>query len=198
MSDCIETGTRVELLPKKDGVYEFAQSGSQGVVADTRDEDGFSMVFIEWDKDHWRYTGEPDCWTFESHFAPVEDRIEIFDVMENPEEFLDKVYERALDSATDADLAESFVDRLSEALNGLAEGDGFLVISTRMEPDPDNPEQRLLIPYIYSAFLNEQAMALLEAQVIQLAAISHQEMYMTLLAKLQERRSEEEDDEGEQ
>lgn len=38
-----------------------------------RDRYGYPEVLIEWDRDHWAYNGQPDCWTMEGQFEAVEE-----------------------------------------------------------------------------------------------------------------------------
>jgi hypothetical protein len=44
------------------------------------------MVYIEWDKKHWTYNGEPDEWTFAEHFEPVKEA-QVSTPQFSPEEF---------------------------------------------------------------------------------------------------------------
>src|SRR3954463_12981755 len=75
--ECDETdlppiGAKVELLPGCEDVYSRAVSASQGVVRKRQfDEAGFPLVYIEWDKEHWRFNEEEDGWTFASHFKVI-------------------------------------------------------------------------------------------------------------------------------
>lgn len=69
-----QNGQRVELLPGREDVYDRAFPASRGVVSGHRkDKHGYDLIYIIWDKDHWRYNGEDDLWTFASHFRPIED-----------------------------------------------------------------------------------------------------------------------------
>lgn len=68
-----QMGQRVELLPGREGVYENVFPASRGVVSGHRkDKYGYDLVYIIWDKNHWRYGGEDDLWTLASHFCPIE------------------------------------------------------------------------------------------------------------------------------
>src|SRR3954462_1476071 len=64
--------SRVALKPGADEIYTHAFVGSEGWVrAIKKDADGFEMVNVEWDKDHWRFNGQPDGWTFSDHFDVI-------------------------------------------------------------------------------------------------------------------------------
>lgn len=70
----LSKGMLVELVPGAETVYPRALAGMRGIVRGLKDDDGygFPQAFIEWDKQHWRYNGEKDGWTYASHFRPVE------------------------------------------------------------------------------------------------------------------------------
>jgi hypothetical protein len=155
----IEIGSRVELLSDKEKVYKLAVGGSQGVVTDTKVDEGFPMVYVEWDKDHWRYEGEPDCWTFESHFKVLENGL--FKALDSKEDFLKEIIERAQEREDfDDERIDRFIDRLDEAINLLAESDGFLLISAKKEVHPENPDEIMMTPYVFSGYLDQSAMVL--------------------------------------
>jgi hypothetical protein len=181
VSNELEIDDRVELIPGKDEVYEFAVAGAQGRIIGKKDEDGFPMVFIEWDENHWRYTGEPDCWTFESHFRPAEES-DSFSI------FLECVFERVR-TAYSIEKAEQYTSKLESVLDILQESDGFLLITANRIEDEGH---EVLVPIISSGFAREDIMVVLEAQLIQMAAMAHQEMAMSILSKMEEN---EEDDE---
>src|SRR5215210_1854477 len=70
-----EVGQRVRLV--KDALYPLALHGMEGWIRKrNRDNLGYPMVYIEWDKDHWAYNGEGDEWTMEAHFEAVEDKVD--------------------------------------------------------------------------------------------------------------------------
>lgn len=69
----LQLGQRVELLPGREDVYDSVFPASRGVVSGHRkDKYGYELIYIIWDKDHWRYNGEDDIWTLATHFRPVE------------------------------------------------------------------------------------------------------------------------------
>src|SRR3954467_9670267 len=65
---------RVRIKDDVTHMYPMARVYSEGVVGDrTHDNLGYPMIFIEWDKDHWAYSGEEDRWVLEAHFDKVEE-----------------------------------------------------------------------------------------------------------------------------
>lgn len=69
----IPVDSRVVLRGSMEIVYPLAWAGSEGWVREVRwDEDDFEQVWIQWDREHWRYSGEQDRWTFASHFRVID------------------------------------------------------------------------------------------------------------------------------
>lgn len=193
MEQPIEVGTEVELLADRAGVYKHATGGSLGVVKAKRDDEGFPMVYIEWDKAHWRYAGEPDCWTYEEHFQPST-KTTIFNALDNPQSFTEMVkenIERVHDPETQDDVIDEYLDRLNEVVNVLAESDGFIVIAARQEAHPNDEETTVLVPYAFGGFLNEAVMVLLEAQMVQMGAQTQIEMAQAILDRMRKRGEQE-------
>lgn len=182
----IKIGSKVALLPGREAVYEKAVAGSQGtIVAKKPDKDGFRMVYIEWDRDHWRYSGQDDQWTYEEHFKPI-DQNGIFAALDDPQGFASQVLERAKDRGKDEEEMEEFIERLDEVVNLLSDSEGFIVLTARRETHPQHPDKSFVVPYVYGAFLNDPIMALLESQMVQLAAVANQELAQKLLRRYQE------------
>ena len=52
----------------------LAKVGNEGVITGhRRDKLGFPEIYIKWDREHWAYNHQPDCWTYEDHFELVEE-----------------------------------------------------------------------------------------------------------------------------
>jgi hypothetical protein len=189
----IDLHSRVALKDGADSVYAFALAGTEGWVREVKeDEHGFEMVKVEWDKDHWRYNGQPDGWTFASHFkvvgppeepaleeeeeAPLPPGIEF--IAETPDEI----------SMNTAPASEEQVDRymeaISEAMEAASESEGFMMIAIRRVPDPENPGVTNYIPTIIMSALSQQAALLLDIQLAECASSSYEEMVMQLIEQL--------------
>lgn len=185
----IEVGTRVELLADRAAVYKRAVAGSIGTVKAKKVDEGFEMVYIEWDKDHWRYAGEPDGWTFEAHFQPTE-KTTIFHALDDPSEFADRVAERMEEEIDDERVIDAYIERLNEVVSLLSESEGFIVLAARQEAHPKSEDEQILVPYVFGGFLNEPTMLLLEAQMVQMGAMAHAEMAQHMLEKFRETEDE--------
>jgi hypothetical protein len=75
----------------QDALYAFACAGSEGWVRKLdHDKLGYPMIFVEWDKDHWAYNGEPDKWVMEAHFDKIEDENKMAETpTPDPKQFAD-------------------------------------------------------------------------------------------------------------
>lgn len=190
MSD-IELHSRVALVDGADNVYAYALSGTEGWVREQKTDDhGFDMVKIEWDKDHWRYNGQPDGWTFASHFKVV-------GPPQMPKEQIEPQEEAELVSITEDDESISFtsapaseeqmeryMSSLEDAMEAASESEGFLMIAIRKVPNPENPQEIAYIPAIIMNATSQQAALLLDIQLAECASSSYEEMVMQLIEQL--------------
>ena len=175
---------RVALRPGADTVYLAAVAGTEGWVRDHKvDSDGFEMVKIEWDKDHWRYNGQPDGWTYAEHFKEIgppaapspEPTPPVEKVPEPQDEVIAKLPEQSDDEV------ESYIDELSEAMEAASEGEAFMMITVRKAPHPENPGEMVYMPSIFQANTSKEAAMLLDIQLAECASASYQEMVFQLL-----------------
>lgn len=114
MTDELSPSSYVELQPEYEAVYQRARAGSRGWIRDRRTDDyGFDEAFIEWDKDHFLYNGEPDGWTFANHFISIE---------EQPD---------APQRVSLEEQIERYVEEITEAFDRAAESDAFFLITMR-------------------------------------------------------------------
>jgi len=120
--------TRVRLREGVDsGFYGgLARVGCEGWVRRRkREKYGFPQVLIEWDKDHWAYNGQEDCWTWEGHFEAVEE-VEMSETpAEQPQEEKVPSAQEAFDAEV-TDITAAFVRTLYK-----------IIAKHRGEPDPD-------------------------------------------------------------
>lgn len=67
---------RVVIKDEATGMYPHARTYNEAFVRrQTHDSFGYPLVYVEWDKDHWAYSGEEDRWVLEAHFDPVEEKM---------------------------------------------------------------------------------------------------------------------------
>lgn len=142
------TDDYVELKVGCDEVYDLAWAGTRGwITARQTDEYGFDKVYIEWDTEHWRYDGEPDGWTYATHFKPVEsveppvEEIEI-EVPKGPELVGPDQAPNAVDSIMrgylwEDDRMEGYIDALSNSYERASESDGFILLTMKIAHDPE-------------------------------------------------------------
>lgn len=146
MTKLLPDGTYVELKAGCDEVYTLAPAGSRGTIrfAET-DEYGFDKVYIEWDQEHWRFNGEPDGWTYASHFKPVSPVEPVEDAKEAPDgpdlmfssdaEVSAENYTR--EHIWDEEHMEDYIDSMMHSFDQAAESDGFVLITMRRVEDSD-------------------------------------------------------------
>lgn len=133
MDSKLQLGQRVELLPGREDVYERVYPASRGVVSGHRkDKYGYDLIYIIWDKNHWRYNGEDDLWTLASHFRPVEGvereliGPEVHEVPSAPPEKVERDVERQ-------EVMDSYMDALQIAAEKASESDAFFFVCLKRE-----------------------------------------------------------------
>jgi hypothetical protein len=187
MSDLIPVGSRIALKDGMDKVYVYALPQAEGWVRDHKvDNDGFPLVYVEWDKDHWRYNGQKDGWTFQEHFDVKERAENTTEPKPSLEDFLAQMKGDDPPQITD-EQAEEFFDELSEAFEHASEGEGYFVIAVRRKKI-DGAD--VLYPEIFAGSLSEEAGLLMDAQIAQIAAASYQEMMMKMVNTVLQQRKE--------
>lgn len=70
--------TRVRLREGVDPAFfnGYSRVGNEGWIRRRkRDRYGYPEVLVEWDRDHWAYNGQPDCWTMEGQFEAAEENM---------------------------------------------------------------------------------------------------------------------------
>lgn len=206
-------GDRVRLRTDRADIYRRAFGGSEGVVKDRRVEDlgHHNMVFVVWDKDHWTYNGEEDMWAFEDHFDPASkkvasppaEEIDVSITFEKDNDVPDKKpdFMSALrnlidqyegDQVDDSDEAEAGFDQMLEEAFEYAVGcEAVVIVGVRREESPVNPNDSLLITDAHSWYKTEESKLLLQAQLSQIGAHTHNQLAMQAIERvLEERRGQ--------
>lgn len=139
MKEQLQLGQRVELLPGREEVYEHVFPASRGVVSGRRKEKhGYELVYIIWDKEHWRYNGEDDLWTFASHFRPVQEEEreligpEVHEVPAAPPEF-EQVVPKPNDGRQEE--MDSYIDALQYAAEKASESGAFFFLCLKQNEE---------------------------------------------------------------
>ena len=192
MIEMIPLNSRVALKPGADEVYALAVAGTEGWVREHKvDDAGFEMVKVEWDKDHWRYNGQPDGWTFAEHFKIVgppevaEPKVDEPEAEEPQEELI------AQHTNLSDEEIESYIDELGEAMDAASEGEAFMTITIRKIPDPENPGVTMYVPSIFQGSTSKEAAMLLDIQLAECASASYQEMVFQLLNAMRKSKPDE-------
>jgi hypothetical protein len=189
VNDPIPVGSRVSLKDGMERVYTFAVAGTEGWVRERKeDSDGFPLVRIEWDKEHWRYNGQPDGWTFEDHFRLIDVPAPTPEVEPEPAEGLLAQLqpdERAWGAV------DGYVDDLSDAMDAASEGEGFFMIVIRQRQNDKDPNEVMYFPTIFDNALTEEARCVLDAQLAECASTNYQFMVASLMEALARRKRSE-------
>lgn len=175
-------------LDGQDSLYQFAYAGAPGWVrGQDHDRLGYPQVFIEWDKNHWSYQGEPDKWALEAHFEPMEENVS--QMPQNPEELM-ALFQKFLESQQPAgsddkptpaqtqedDLKARWDKALADTQVLLGESDSFIAITVTRADRPGQPS--VFVPRIVNFYKNAESGLLAELQLSKLAAMSHEEVIM--------------------
>lgn len=146
MDNQFVNGTPVELLPGREEVYQRALAGSRGVIRASKVDDyGYEKVYIEWDKDHWRYNGEPNGWTYASHFQVAEDIDPHATDLVNGD--IDIPLTPPVPSSREEREAQinDYVESMMDAFDRASESDGFYLVTVRRGIDPESGQEIVLI-----------------------------------------------------
>lgn len=176
----------------QDALYAFACAGSEGWVRKLdHDKMGYPMVFIEWDKDHWAYNGEPDKWAMEAHFDKIEDTEKMADTPpEDFQQFMQSMYnawkgsqQTPENETVDVEIVDEskvngeavFRKVVEKATEFLPTSDSFIVITVNRE-QPDGQDIPTLIPRVFNFYKTTEGGLLAEMQLSKLGAIAHEEL----------------------
>lgn len=172
----------------QDAPYSYAAAGSEGWIRRLDfDGVGYPIVYIEWDKDHWAFNGEPNQWTLEDHFEPVENSMGKDKDREEYEEFLAwKKGKKGKDKAPESsfDLDEKYSEVLSKAKKAAQDADAFLLIAIQSLGDEVPGAYN---PIVLNYYKDEAAGLLLECQLAKLGASSYEHLTMVEVRKLLEK-----------
>lgn len=158
--DKLKIGQRVELLPGREELYKKALPGMRGTVQGLNtDADGFEFVYIEWDKDHWRYNGESDGWTYASHFRPAGLDLD-HELLGAEEQDIPTVIPILTEAEEDQE-AEQYLEVLMTACDRAAESEGFYFVTLKRD------EHNHIQLEVLSAALDDEMRSISGADVFQ-------------------------------
>lgn len=216
-----KTNQRVEIKPDVTGIYPKARAFMQGWVrAQKRDDLGYPMIYVEWDKTHWAYSGEADGWTMEAHFNLVEEPIveEKKKLPEGLEDALFNAMSRALEAYGDKD--QPAEESTSDDAGPNAETFGLNRDLSVSDSEPPTYQQMLqeafeaasnaeafymvvatkhnagntneiIMPHFFSQYQREDAMILLEATLSDLGAQAHAAEAFRRIQEIREQKKDE-------
>lgn len=170
----IKSGDRVRIKSEITHMYPEARAYNEGIArAVTHDEFGYPLFYIEWDKDHWAYSGEQDRWVLEAHFDLVEEEMAedkrfnellkgLGDLVESFASDNEGVSEKSdktlMEEAGDMD-GPTYDEIIDRAAEDAREGEAFIILVAR--PDTFNGVE-MIAPRIYMDSKREDAAMMLE------------------------------------
>lgn len=175
--------SRVRIKDSVTHMYRSARAYGEGTVKATRHDDlGYPLIFVEWDKDHWAYSGEADGWTLEAHFDLVGE--EKMDEKDLAKALADLVKKFGLDGVKEDKVEEkkgmTYDQVLNRAIDDALDGEAFIVLVAKPE---SYDESGLIVPHIYVHSKSDDAAMFLNAVMADVAAQS----YATLVFKMMEK-----------
>ena len=140
-------------------VYRNVDAGATGWVRESKvDDDGFAMIFVEWDESNPKYAGEMDKWAFESHFEMISEKYE------------------------DGKAAERYIESIRIATDAALSSDGFFLITVRNHKNASGVD--IYEPQVHSGNIEEDIAFIVEAQIVHLASTLFQEYIQDTLNAL--------------
>lgn len=192
---------RVRIKDSVTHMYPMARAFSEAVVKKRmHDPLGYPMIFVEWDKDHWAYSGEENGWAFEAHFDRVEET-EMAEEKGKPDlaEALAKLLEQYRpvqeDSETgspqendpDQEDGSDYESILAKALEDAQDGEAYIVLVAYPEEYQGTP---IIVPRIYTNSKRDDAALLLDATMADFVAQSYSRMVTDLIQARRDNGSE--------
>lgn len=177
----------------QDGLYIYAAAGAPGWVRkQDHDSLGYPTVFIEWDKNHWSYNGEPDRWTMEAHFEPEESTVPVPDgpfdpaMMERFAAFLEfEKHNREQEGQPEPgpvpdepSLDKQYEVAAEKAFETMIGADSFILVAV------SNINDRELAPKTTSFYKTAESGLVAEMYVAKLAAIATEELVINEVSRI--------------
>lgn len=184
---------RVRIKDYVTHMYPDARVYNEAIVrARQHDQMGYPVIFIEWDKDHWAYSGEQDRWVLEAHFDLVEDQMaedkKLDDLLNGLSDLVANFRDKDSDEVKSEDKAPSrdprptkelsYVEILAEAMEDAEQGDAFIVLVAK--PENFNGAE-IVVPHVYMHSKREDAALMLDAAMADAAAQTHGRLVAKLL-----------------
>lgn len=182
----LKKNQRVRLKTQgEDAPYALAVAGNEGWIRKlTHDSVGYPMVYIEWDKNHWAFNGEPDTWTFENHFEPVEEEVKgmgddkkkdedlaaaLIDFLQNYRSNTEKAPEDLGDPSEH--MNNRYSETLASAMAEAEDADAFLIIMVSRGSDGVSFD-----PKVFQYYKSNQSGLILETQLSRLGTFAHEQL----------------------
>ena len=155
---------RVRIKDAMTHMYPNARAYNEGIVRQQmHDNFGYPLIYVEWDKNHWAYSGEQDRVVLEAHFDPIEE--DMSDESKDLRELMEALLERLNGGEEDPRPTEddyTYDKVLDKAMKDASEGEAYIVIVAAQESHGDT---ELLVPHIYLHSKSDESALMLEAAI---------------------------------
>lgn len=169
------------------GLYGgFSRVGNEGWIRKRRrDKYGYPQVFLEWDKDHWAYNGQQDCWTWEGQFEAVEENgmadgsNQEDQIREITEHFVKAIFSTLGTGSQDAPAdepeeqesegdGEKWEDLIAQAQSSLSKAPAYLLVVLEHADAPNAPP--MIIPRVFHGAKDADHALIVQSQLAHLVA----------------------------
>lgn len=160
-----------------------------------RDHDhlGYPLIYVEWDKDHWAYSGEDDGWVPEEHFELVEDSMadskddKFENLLSGLSDLVSSFRSQDEDELPEGnefdgghDNSLSYDEVLAKGLEEAKDAEAFVILVAIPEEYRD---KELLVPHMYMHSKRDDAAIMLDATMADLAAQAHARLVMAVVMR---------------
>lgn len=195
--------TPIRLKPEFASVYSLAPAGALAYARRRKIDEGFPMIFVEWDKSHWSYSGENDKWTFEGHFEPIDKEKSNVGLPPELQQGIEELFAqyaksqenveggsqaKAPESALfDLDTPEEYKELAARASEAAAQGAAFVLFGVQAT---EHEGERVYVPYVVQSYSDEVAGLFLETQLDEFTSSAFRNAAVELIRRIRR------DDEG--
>ena len=178
---------RVRIKSDMTHMYRNARAYNEAIVrAQAHDDMGYPLIYVEWDRNHWAYSGEDDGWAIEAHFDPVEedmpedkDLLKALAALVQNFQGEEKAEEKSEPEPEKDD--QGYEETLKQAVSEAYKADAFVILVASPEESPGGV--KLIVPHVYMHSKRDDAALILDATMADASAQAYARLVLELIAK---------------
>lgn len=187
----IHKGDRVRIKDSVTHMYRYARAYNEAIVRAVAEDDlGYPHILVEWDKDHWAYSGEEDGWALEAHFDLVEENMAkekrsedllqaLSDLVQSFQGGSEAPEPEARENSKKPESDEmGYEETLEKAVEDARSGEAFIIFVARPE---SYRGANMTIPRVYVHSKREDAALMFDACMADAAAQAHAGLVLKLI-----------------